>query len=54
MNTQAIDVKKLEQEKIRKQIAGLVDRYAEIEFSSKAFVPEQTLIPPSGKLIGAG
>jgi CDP-6-deoxy-D-xylo-4-hexulose-3-dehydrase len=53
MNTQAIDVKKLEQEKIRKQIAGLVDRYAEIEFSSKAFVPEQTLIPPSGKLIGA-
>lgn len=53
MNTQAIDVKKLEQEKIRKQIAALVDQYAAIEFSPKAFEPGQTIVPPSGKLIGS-
>ncbi len=53
MNTQTIDVKKLEQEKLRKQIAALVDQYAAIEFSPKAFEPGQTLVPPSGKLIGA-
>ena len=53
MNTQTIDLKKLEQEKLRKQIAALVDQYAAIEFSPKAFEPGQTLVPPSGKLIGA-
>ena len=36
-NTQTIDLKKLEQEKLRKQIAALVDQYAAIEFSPKAF-----------------
>ena len=53
MYTQNLDVKKLEQEKIRKQIADLVDQYAAIEFAPKDFVPEQTVIPPSGKVIGA-
>ena len=51
MNTQTIDTKKLEQEKLRKQIALLVDQYAAIEFSPKAFEPGQTVVPPSGKLI---
>ena len=53
MNTQTIDTRKLEQEKLRKQIAALVDQYAAIEFSPKAFEPGQTVIPPSGKLIGS-
>lgn len=53
MNTQIIDTRKLEQEKLRKQIADLVDRYAAIEFSPKVFEPGQTVVPPSGKLIGA-
>jgi CDP-4-dehydro-6-deoxyglucose reductase, E1 len=53
MNTQTIDQRKLEQEKIRKQIAALVDQYAAIEFSPKAFEPGQTVVPPSGKLIGS-
>ena len=53
MNTQTIDVKKLEQEKIRKQIADLVDQYASIEFSPKVFEPGSTVVPPSGKVIGA-
>jgi CDP-6-deoxy-D-xylo-4-hexulose-3-dehydrase len=52
MNTQTIDIRKLEQEKLRKQIAVLVDQYAAIEFSPKVFEPGQTLVPPSGKLIG--
>jgi len=32
MNTQTIDTRKLDQEKLRKQIAVLVDQYAAIEF----------------------
>jgi CDP-6-deoxy-D-xylo-4-hexulose-3-dehydrase len=54
MNIQSVDTKKLEQEKIRKQIAALVDQYATIEFSPKLFVPGQTVVPPSGKLIDGG
>jgi CDP-4-dehydro-6-deoxyglucose reductase, E1 len=53
MSTQVIDHKKLEQEKIRKQISILVDEYAAIEFAPKHFVPGRTVIPPSGKVIGA-
>jgi CDP-6-deoxy-D-xylo-4-hexulose-3-dehydrase len=52
MNTQNIDVIKLEQEKIRQQIAVLVEKYAAIEFTPKVFVPGQTVVPPSGKIIG--
>lgn len=52
MNTQTIDIKKLEQEKIREQIAVLVEEYAAIEFSPKVFSPGQTVVPPSGKVIG--
>lgn len=52
MNTQTIDTRKLEQEKLRKQIAVLVDQYSAIEFSPKVFEPGKTVIPPSGKLIG--
>lgn len=52
MNTQTIDVNKLEQEKIRQQIAALVEKYAAIEFAPKVFSPGQTVVPPSGKVIG--
>jgi CDP-6-deoxy-D-xylo-4-hexulose-3-dehydrase len=52
MNTQTLNFKKLEQEKIRQQIAMLVEKYAAIEFAPKAFTPGQTVIPPSGKVIG--
>jgi CDP-6-deoxy-D-xylo-4-hexulose-3-dehydrase len=40
-------------DKIRKQILELVQKYADLEFASKNFVPGQTVVPPSGKLIGA-
>ena len=53
MNTRTIDTKKLEQEKLRKQIAVLVEQFAAIEFDAKVFERGQTPIPPSGKLIGA-
>jgi CDP-6-deoxy-D-xylo-4-hexulose-3-dehydrase len=52
MNTQAINLKNLEQEKIRQQIAVLVEKYAAIEFAPKVFTPGQTAVPPSGKVIG--
>jgi len=52
MNTQTVDTKKLEQEKIRQQIAVLVEKYAAIEFTPKVFAPGQTVVPPSGKVIG--
>jgi CDP-6-deoxy-D-xylo-4-hexulose-3-dehydrase len=39
-------------DKIRRQILELVKKYSELEFSSKAFIPGQTVVPPSGKLIG--
>ena len=53
MNLETIDLGKLEQEKIRRKIAELVDQYAEIEFSPKIFKPGHTVVPPSGKLIGS-
>lgn len=52
MNLPSVEQGKLEQEKLREQIAGLVDKYAAIEFSPKVFEPGHTTIPPSGKLIG--
>ena len=39
-------------EKIRQQILELVDKYAELEFAQKLFIPGETPIPPSGKLLG--
>ncbi|MBK6636225.1 MAG: lipopolysaccharide biosynthesis protein RfbH [Rhodocyclaceae bacterium] len=40
-------------ESLRQQIAALVDDYAALSFTDKAFVPGSTVIPPSGKVIGA-
>jgi CDP-6-deoxy-D-xylo-4-hexulose-3-dehydrase len=51
INSQTIGTRKLEQEKIRRKIATLVDQYTAIEYASKKFEPGQTVAPPSGKLI---
>jgi CDP-4-dehydro-6-deoxyglucose reductase, E1 len=40
-------------EQIRNQIAALVAQYAEISTVKKTFVPGETVIPPSGKVVGA-
>lgn len=41
------------QQQLRSQIAQLVAEYAEIAHAPKPFEPGETVIPPSGKVIGA-
>lgn len=48
MNT----TKNIEKNQIRQQISKLVQKYADLEYSAKIFIPGETAIPPSGKLIG--
>lgn len=43
----------MSKELIRKQIADLVDQYAAIEYAPKIFVAGETVVPPSGKVLGA-
>jgi CDP-6-deoxy-D-xylo-4-hexulose-3-dehydrase len=38
---------------LRRQIAELVQQYADVACSPQAFLPGQTAVPPSGKVIGA-
>lgn len=38
---------------LRTDILDLVEKYAEIAFAPKAFLPGQTIVPPAGKVIGA-
>jgi CDP-6-deoxy-D-xylo-4-hexulose-3-dehydrase len=38
---------------LRKQIAKLVDEYAAIALAPQSFLPGLTVVPPSGKLVGA-
>lgn len=40
-------------EQIRGEIAKLVEQYAEATLAPKSFVPGQSVVPPSGKVIGA-
>lgn len=41
------------QQQLRAQIAQLVAEYAEIAHAPKPFVAGETVLPPSGKVIGA-
>jgi CDP-6-deoxy-D-xylo-4-hexulose-3-dehydrase len=41
------------QEELRKKISELVQQYSDIAFAPTKFIPNQTLIPPSGKVLGA-
>ena len=38
---------------IRREIAALVQQYSDIVHASQAFLPGETAVPPSGKVIGA-
>ena len=38
---------------IREQIAKLVDEYAAITYAPKTFTPGESVVPPSGKQLGA-
>jgi CDP-4-dehydro-6-deoxyglucose reductase, E1 len=41
-------------EQVLQQIFGLIDDYAEMEISGQNFKPGISVVPPSGKVIGAG
>jgi CDP-6-deoxy-D-xylo-4-hexulose-3-dehydrase len=41
------------EEALRRQIGELVAEYAQLAFAPKSFAPGSTVIPPSGKVIGA-
>lgn len=43
----------LQAQSLRKQIARLVEEYAEITLASQPFVPGNSPVPPAGKVIGA-
>ena len=43
----------MNQDRIRQQIAQLVDEYAAIQYAPKVFEPGTTVIPPSGKVLDA-
>ncbi len=47
------DSNTLKLQELRAQILGLSRRYAELAFDSPAFVPGQSTIPPSGKVINS-
>lgn len=38
---------------LRKQISELVEQYAELQYQETPFEPGETVVPPSGKVIGA-
>ncbi|MBN4060618.1 lipopolysaccharide biosynthesis protein RfbH [bacterium AH-315-I20] len=40
-------------ESIRKEIASLVDEFAALQYQDKEFVAGESVVPPSGKVIGA-
>jgi CDP-6-deoxy-D-xylo-4-hexulose-3-dehydrase len=48
------DNSQLQLDNIRGQIAELVQQYADIAYTPKTFVPGETPVPVSGKVIGAG
>ncbi|MDX8395062.1 MAG: lipopolysaccharide biosynthesis protein RfbH [Mariprofundaceae bacterium] len=39
-------------ESLRKEIAGLVKEFADLQYVEKAFEPGKSVVPPSGKVIG--
>lgn len=41
------------QDMLRQEIAKLVQKYADLVYAPQSFVPGLTLVPPSGKVIGA-
>lgn len=54
MTLSTIQVTPKTPERIRQEIAELVQQYADVVYAEKAFMPGQTVVPVSGKVIGAG
>ena len=53
MTTASIQIPNKTADSIRKEIANLVQQYADIVYTPKPFVPGETAVPMSGKVIGA-
>ena len=53
MTTAPIQIPSKTPDALRRQIAKLVQQYADVVYSPQAFLPGQTAVPPSGKVIGA-
>ena len=43
----------MDKEELKQQIFGLVNQYSELHFQKKPFEGGATIIPPSGKVLGA-
>ncbi|HCE2183337.1 lipopolysaccharide biosynthesis protein RfbH [Vibrio sp. Vb2133] len=43
----------MSKEQLRAQIAELVEQYAELEYAPKEFIGGESVVPPSGKVLGA-
>ncbi|MFZ1614678.1 MAG: lipopolysaccharide biosynthesis protein RfbH [Holophaga sp.] len=43
----------LSESQLREQILALVGQYTELSLATKPFVPDTTLVPPAGKVLGA-
>lgn len=43
----------MSKEQLRAQIADLVEQYAELEYAPKDFIGGESVVPPSGKVLGA-
>jgi CDP-6-deoxy-D-xylo-4-hexulose-3-dehydrase len=52
MTTSPIQFNPIDTTAIRRKIAALVQEYSDAVFAPQAFLPGQTVVPPSGKLIG--
>jgi CDP-6-deoxy-D-xylo-4-hexulose-3-dehydrase len=53
MNDSTIEVANLKKDALRREILGLVDQYAALEYVPRGFEPGKNVVPPSGKVIGA-
>jgi CDP-6-deoxy-D-xylo-4-hexulose-3-dehydrase len=53
MTTSPIQFKPKAPDAIRREIAALVQQYADAVYAPQAFLPGVTVVPPSGKVIGA-
>ena len=53
MTTAPIQFSAKHPDAIRREIAALVQQYADAVYAPQAFLPGQTAVPPSGKVIGA-
>jgi CDP-6-deoxy-D-xylo-4-hexulose-3-dehydrase len=53
MSEAAVLVDSLKKDQLRKQIAALVEQYAALQYAALPFEPGKSVVPPSGKVIGA-